>query len=257
VLLVAVGASVPFTRLVYLYFVGQFFSSFLPTGFAGDVVRVLEAGRGASSAQAAGTVFVDRLAGFIGLFLLALVALPFSRGLLPAAWAWGIALLALAVLGGAAVLFEGRLLRKITGFLPGRLSLASGSWLAQTYDVITACGAKAILAALAIATLYNLTLIGSNVALARALDVQASALYFFLFTPIASIALLVPISISGLGVREQIYLTLFASPAVGLTGAQAIALSLGAYLLDFINAVIGGVLYLVAGALGLRGRVEP
>ena len=252
VLLHAVGARLRFGRLVYLYFVGQFFSSFLPTGFAGDVVRVLEAGRGASSAQAAGTVLVDRLTGFIGLFLLALLALPFSGGLLPVEWAWGIGLLSLAVLGGSAVLFQGRLLRRITSWLPGGLSLKSGSWLAQSYDVITACGPRAIAAALGIATLFNFAQIGANVALARALGIQASALYFFLFIPLATVALLVPISISGLGVREQIYLTLFASAAVGLTGPQAIALSLGAYLLDFVNALIGGALYFVAGARGLR-----
>ena len=50
VLLNAIGARPPFRRLVYLYFVGQFFSAFLPTGFAGDVVRVLEAGEGVSRA---------------------------------------------------------------------------------------------------------------------------------------------------------------------------------------------------------------
>jgi uncharacterized membrane protein YbhN (UPF0104 family) len=253
VLLRAVGARVPFRRLVYLYYVSQFFSSFLPTGFAGDVVRVLETGEGASSTQSAGTVLVERLTGFIGLFLLALLALPFSGGLIPREWAWAIAGLSAAVIGGSLVLFEGRLLRRITGWLPGGLSLASGSWLARTYDVIAACGARAILSALGIATLFNLVQIGFNLALARALGIQASALYFALFIPIATVALLVPISISGLGVREQIYLTLFASPAVGLTDAQAVALSLGAYGLDFVNAIIGGVLYLGAGAAGLRG----
>ncbi|MGQ0604843.1 MAG: lysylphosphatidylglycerol synthase transmembrane domain-containing protein, partial [Anaerolineales bacterium] len=76
VLLDAVGARVPFRRAVYLYFVGAFFNTFLPTGFGGDVVRTLEAGPGTQSSQAAGTIVVDRLTGFIMLFVLALVALP-------------------------------------------------------------------------------------------------------------------------------------------------------------------------------------
>jgi len=252
VLLRAVGARVPFRRLVYLNFVGQFFSSFLPTGFAGDVVRVLEAGDGASPAQAAGTVLVDRLTGFVGLFALALIALPFSRGLIPPEWAWGIAGLSAVVIAGAGVLFEGRLLRRVTGRLPGGLSLASGSWLARAYDVITACGWRAILGALGVATLFNLMQIAFSWIFALALGIQAAPLYFALFIPIATVALLVPLSISGLGVREQIYLTLFASPAVGLAGAEAVALSLGAYALDLVTAVVGGVLYFGAGALGLR-----
>jgi len=75
VLLDAVGARLPFWRTNHLYFVGAFFNAFLPTGFGGDVVRVLEIGEGASSPQAAGTVLVDRLTGFIALFMLALAAL--------------------------------------------------------------------------------------------------------------------------------------------------------------------------------------
>ncbi len=42
-LLKAVGARVSFGRAVYLYFVGAFFNTFLPTGFGGDVVRVFNA----------------------------------------------------------------------------------------------------------------------------------------------------------------------------------------------------------------------
>ena len=254
VLLRAIGARPPFARLVYLYFVSQFFSSFLPTGFAGDVVRVLDTGHGVSSTQAAGTVIVERLAGFVSLFLLALAALPFAGGLVPPAWVLGIAGLSLAVVAGSLVLFEGRLLRKATAWLPGGLSLTSGSWLAQTYDVVVACGARAILSALGIATVFNIVQIAFNLALARALGIEAHALYFALFIPVATVALLVPISISGLGVREQIYVTLFASPAVGLAAPQAVALSLGAYGLDTLNGLVGGVMYFVAGAFGLRGK---
>lgn len=276
ILLRAIGARPPFRRLAYLYFVGQFFSTFLPTGFAGDVVRVLEAGEGVSSTQAAGTVLVDRLTGFIGLFLLALVALPFSGGLLPREWAWGIAALSLAVVAGSILLFEGRILRagadrlnrayqaplrrpaqsddaeRTSSLIPQPSAFAS--WLARAYDVIVACGARAILGALGISTLFNVMQIAANLTLARALGLNVSPIYFALFVPIATISLLLPISIAGLGVREQIYLTLFASPAVGLSGPQAIALSLGAYGLDLVNGIVGGVLYLAAGALGLRKK---
>ena len=96
ILLKAVGARVPFRRAVYLYFVGSFFNTFLPTGFGGDVVRVIGIGEGATSEQAAGTAVVDRLTGFIVLFLLALVALPFSANLLTPR----VALLVVVLAGG-------------------------------------------------------------------------------------------------------------------------------------------------------------
>lgn len=263
VLLQAVGARVPFGRTVYLYFVGAFFNTFLPTGFGGDVVRVLEIGQGATSQQAAGTAVVDRLTGFIVLFLLALVALPFSAGLLSAQVALLIIVLAGGVLAGSVLLFEGRALRWLIGRIAGLTWLARQprlnhiyragmAWVEHTYGVITACGARALAGALFWSLVFNLLQIAGNVLVGQALGLQLSVWTFFLFVPVATAALLVPITISGFGVREGIYIGLFGQ--VGVNQAQAIALSLGSYSLDFASGVLGGVIYLVSGLLGLRQK---
>jgi uncharacterized membrane protein YbhN (UPF0104 family) len=251
-LLNAAGARVPFRRTLYLYFVGAFFNTFLPTGFGGDVVRVLEIGPGATSQQAAGTALVDRLTGFIVLFALALVALPFSYRLLPPGTAVVIALGAAGVLLASALLFEGRLLRTLTGWLPRSLSLAGDAWIGKTYDVITACGRRGVAAALLFSLWFNLQLMVESVLVARALGVDVSPWVFFLFVPVATAALLVPISISGFGVREGIYVTLFGQ--LGVDPALAVALSLATYSLDFLMGLVGGGVYLAAGVLGLRQR---
>jgi uncharacterized membrane protein YbhN (UPF0104 family) len=251
-LLNAVGARVPFGRTLYLYFVGAFFNTFLPTGFGGDVVRVLEVGPGATSAQAAGTALVDRLTGFMVLFALALVSLPFSYRLLPPGTALAIALVAAGVLLGSALLFEGRLLRRLTGWLPRSLSLAGDAWIGKTYAVITACGRRGVTAALLLSLWFNVQLIVENVLVARALGVDVSPWVFFMFVPITTAALLVPISISGFGVREGIYVALFGQ--LGVDPALAVALSLGSYSLDFAAGLVGGVIYFAAGVLGLRTK---
>jgi hypothetical protein len=216
------------------------------------VVRVLEAGPGATSQQAAGTALVDRLTGFIMLFVLALAALPFAYQLLPANLALVIAGLAGAVLLASALLFEGRLLRRLTGWLPRSLSLAGDAWIGRTYGVITAIGRRGLLAALAWSLAFNVLQIMADVLVARALGIGAPAGVFFLFVPVTTAALLVPISISGLGVREGLYVTLFGQ--IGVGAAEAAALSLGVFSLDVMMGLIGGVLYLAAGVLGLRGR---
>ena len=252
VLLNAVGARVPFRRTVYLYFAGAFFNTFLPTGFGGDVVRVLEIGEGATSQQAAGTALVDRLTGFIVLFLLALVTLPFSYGLLPRGMGLLIALLAGAALLGSALLFEGRLLRRVTARLPRALSLAGDAWVGRTYGVITACGWRGVAAALLWSLIFNLPQIWANALVARALGLDLSLWVFFMYVPVTTAALLAPISISGFGVREGIYVTLFGP--LGVSTAQAVALSLATYSLDFATGLAGGVVYLAAGVLGLRGQ---
>ena len=64
-----------------------------------------------------------------------------------------------------------------------------------------------------------------------------------------------PITISGFGLREGIYIGLFGQ--VGVNQAQATALSLGSYSLDFAAGLVGGGLYLAAGLLGLRSKPAP
>jgi uncharacterized protein (TIRG00374 family) len=93
-LLVALDLRIPLRRLVYLYFAGYFFSAFLPTGFGGDVVRVLELSQEAQTAAVLGTVVLDRLTGLLVLFAMALLALPFTVELLPAQVALTIAAVA-------------------------------------------------------------------------------------------------------------------------------------------------------------------
>ncbi len=251
-LLRAVGARVSGGRAVYLYFIGAFFNTFLPTGFGGDVVRVLEIGPGATSAQAAGTALVDRLTGFIMLFVLALAALPWAYPLLPGNLALVIDLLALGVLVGSALLFEGRLIRRLTGWLPRAISPAGDAWIGRTYAVITACGWRGIAGALAWSLVFNVQLIVTNVLVARALGLAVSPWVFFAFVPVTTAALLAPISISGLGVREGLYVLLFGQVGVGQT--QAVALSLGVYSLDVAMGLLGGAIYLGAGLLGLRRK---
>jgi hypothetical protein len=166
-----------------------------------------------------------------------------------------VGLLGGGVLVGSALLFEGRLLLRLTAGL-GRwrwtrpFSLAGEGWLARTYAVITAAGRAALARALGISLLFNLGLLlaGRLIALALHLPVPAAALVVFI--PVATATLLVPISISGLGVREGVYVTLFAQ--IGVADAPAVAFSLAYYSLDLAAGLVGGIIYLLAGMLRLR-----
>ncbi|MBP7693284.1 MAG: flippase-like domain-containing protein [Anaerolineales bacterium] len=259
VLLDAVGVRLPLPRLIYLYFVGAFFNAFLPTGFGGDVVRVLEFGQGAHSSQAAGTALVDRLTGFIMLFALALAALPFAGALLPPSLTGLIAALGAGVLLGSALLFEGRLLPRLTAGL-GRwpltrpLSLAGDGWLARTYGVIAACGRGALLRALGVSLIFNLVILTAGWLIAATLRLTIAPATLAAFIPVATATLLVPISISGLGVREGVYVALFAQ--VGIADAQAVAFSLLFYSIDLATGLVGGLLYLGSSLARLR-RPDP
>jgi len=250
VLLDAVNLRVKFTRLMYLYFVGAFYNSFLPTGFGGDVVRVLEFGPNTDRAVVTGTTIVDRLTGFVMLFMLALAALPFSTQYLPPEIIWAVAAAGAGVLLATALLFEGKLLRALTRFLPAPLSLSGEGWLARTFDSISRGGRAGLWRALGVSLLFNLVLLTAALLISQALQLNVSPAALFVFVPIATASLLLPISISGLGVREGLYIALFAQ--VGVGDAKAIAFSLAYYSLDLFAGIVGGLLYLFASAGNLR-----
>jgi len=66
--------------------------------------------------------------------------------------------------------------------------------------------------------------------------------------PLISFLLVLPISLSGLGVREGGYVYLFAQ--AGVSAPLALAMSLLFYALNVATGLIGGVLYVFEGARG-------
>ena len=237
------GAVVPFRRLVELYFVGSFFNAFLPSGFGGDVVRVLEIAQNVPSSIAAGTVLLDRLTGLIMLFALALFALPFRASGFPAELAGGIAVICVVGLFGGFILLEGSLLRRVVGWLPARLANAGDGFLSRFSEAVEQCGRRAIVGALAVSIAFNLLQAVWWYTTGLALGYEIDYVYYLLVVPVLSLMLILP-SIGGLGVREVAAPLLFA-PA-GLSPEQAIALTLVVFGLERLSGLLGGLLYLYA-----------
>ncbi len=251
-LLAALGIRLPFRRLVYLYFSGSFFNAFLPTGFGGDVVRVLELAQETQTSAAIGTVLVDRMTGLLVLFGMALATLPFVGDLLPWQVRWAVGGLAGGGLAAGGLLLQGRWLRRWGGWLPGPLSLTGEGILARTYDAVTACGWRAVGTAMGISLLFNTLLILINYLAARAVGMNLGLVYFFVIVPVLSVTLMLPISVGGLGVREGLAVLLFTQ--AGVDQATAAAASLAVYGISAITGLFGGLLYLVQSLRDLREK---
>jgi uncharacterized protein (TIRG00374 family) len=248
ILLGALGMDIPLARLTVLYFVGTFFSNFLPTGIGGDVVRVYELSRQSKRPiESVGTVLLDRATGLLVLFLIALMALPFSYPLIAPNVAAAILLLCLGSWAGLGLILRRDWLER-WGLL--RI-MARIKQLRELYESVHACGPKAIGGALAISLVFNVLLIAVNYLIALSLRVEIPLWYFLLFIPLTSFLLVLPISLSGLGVREGGYVYLFAQ--AGVSAHLALAMSLLFYALNVASGLIGGVLYAVEG---VRGYVE-
>lgn len=89
--------------------------------------------------------------------------------------------------------------------------------------------------------------------IAYGLDVDQPLGVFLLFTPVISFSLALPISIGGLGVREQTYVLLFGSLDVSDTAAAAMSLANYA-LTNLVVGLLGGVLYALEGTKELTAN---
>jgi hypothetical protein len=254
-LLQALDIDVPLRRLVQLYFIGAFFNLFLPTGLGGDAIRMAELTRTMSSAstggapEAIGTTLVDRATGLWVLFVLALLALPFSHTLLPDGWLPVLALVTVGgVVGGWVVMGT-----PLIPWLGSKVRLPGQDKLERFYRSVSQLGYEALGKACLVSLIFDILLIVFNVLIARGLDVDQPLGVFLLFTPMISFSLTLPISFGGLGVREQTYVLLFS--ALGVSDAAAVAMSLANWgLTNVVVGLIGGVMYALEGMTTLTAQ---
>ena len=86
--------------------------------------------------------------------------------------------------------------------------------------------------------------------LAKALHVNLGLAPFFLIVPLAVFLMMVPVSINGIGVRENLFVFFLAS--FGVAEATGLAFAWLDYGLVLLQALVGGIVY-AAG----RERVVP
>ncbi|MFO7662538.1 MAG: lysylphosphatidylglycerol synthase transmembrane domain-containing protein [Chloroflexota bacterium] len=243
-----------FTYLVYLYYIGFFANNFIPSGFGGDLVKVVSLrqsyGRGA---EALSSVLMERVTGLVGSSLIALAALLWNVAAhtmtleLPAVlWA-----LIILTAGGIPLAFLiARLsnpLTVINRYYPKTPSLPFYSKFENLVNTIHRYPPRALLFSLLISLPFTLNLILVQVTIAWALGIHLPFRIFALFVPIIAIINLLPITFNGLGLREGIYTFLFVP--IGVPAATAVSMSLAFYFLRFSAGLLGGLLYALRSVL--------
>ena len=79
--------------------------------------------------------------------------------------------------------------------------------------------------------------------ISRSLNVLVPLRFFFLFVPLINMVSMLPISVSGIGVREASSIYFFAK--VGLDSASAMSLSLLWFAITALSSGLGGIVFLV------------
>lgn len=243
------GVEVSFFRTWSLYMTGIFFSLFLPTSMGGDLIRIHELGKiTGKRAEAAASVFIERFSGMVILFLFTIVALFMQRQLLSVAW-MSISLgIAVAVSGGIVwVIVDERPYRLMTSLLRGRrgildkilhkLDSLHGAVLEYRDD-----GSALFIALLNTFVFYFLAVLNVYVtALAFHGDVHFTEL--LVAVPLIMFIMNLPISIGGLGLMEFSFIFIF--EISGYSSALALSTALLMRLKSFVDAGMGGILYLL------------
>jgi uncharacterized protein (TIRG00374 family) len=246
----AMGFHEPLRRLVPLYFAGAFVSNVLPSTIGGDVLRVSRLSRGLDDADSADTfasVVLERLTGWLVLPLITFFGLIINPDLREQGRATAVAA---AIAAGTLVALVVVLLVADHPRLGGRFAQSEG-WMRFVGAVHRgvaqmrthpAAALGVVLAGLA----YQLSLVLAALMVAAALGFGWLGLTPLLaFLPAVLIAQVLPIGISGLGVREGAFV-LFLTP-VGVPAEQAVALGLVLYALNLLVSLAGAPSFAIGG----------
>ncbi len=247
-LIASLGAPVSFGRLVYLYFVGAFFNTFLPTGIGGDLVKIVELSSERGGAKAFSTVFADRLTGILGSSLIALAVAWIDPADVPQDIRTLVVVVSASILLTTALLTQGRLIDQLLWRSRFFANLPFAGRLHKVYVAMTSYSIGAIARSTLVSFPFTATLIATQYVLAIALGLRVDVRYFILFTPIVALALVLP-ALNGLGIREGAYSVLFGP--VGVAGPDAVAMSLLYQVVRVLTGLLGGAIYIVGN---LRGR---
>ena len=245
-------------RLFSLTMAGHFVSNVLPTTIGGDVLRVTRLSRETGrSPDTFASVVLERVTGWLVLPVITLIGLAVNPGLrrlgTATLVATGLALATLALLGLVLVAVSSDRFRNRVGMRDGwrRFAAAVNLGLARLR-----AHPRSAIGVLLAGFAYQFVLVLSAVAAARALGVEAAGLTALLaFFPAVLIVQVLPIGISGLGIREGAFV-LFLGP-LGVATEEAIALGLLVYLLNLGVSLLGAPSFAVGGGRRVDAPTTP
>lgn len=254
-LLVSQGVQAPFKYLLNSYIVATFFNNVLPTNIGGDVFRIADAARYTESKTlSSAIVFVDRLIGFAGLFVLAFGAVAFGgevvQSLPGKGWLW----LGLAVV--TAVVMVVLVVPEVVEWSLKPLHYLKSEWVTKRVGVVTSALFRfrrqlpVLLKALLVSVLIQGSIVFFYYLIAHAMEIDLPLDYCFLIIPLILVVQLFP-SINGFGVRESAFVFFFT--AIGLSAEQGISLSFVSTGVIILLSLVGGVIY---ATRSLKNRKE-
>lgn len=254
----AAGEMISFRKALSTLVIGVFYSMFLPSVVGTDAGRVYELARedNARTANLISTVLLDRVLGLITIALLALLGLILGSQFANERSIVFVVLGTLVVLIGGWLLAFNQRVKTFVFDLIGRLPVIKrfSASLHALYDALYQLHRqpRLLLTAGSVSLINSFCTILATVFAALSIGLDINLIYYFIFMPIIWIIITVPVSIGGLGLREGAFVFFFTQ--VGVSPADAVAISLLVYSYNVIVGVFGGFQLLISALLQTRRK---
>lgn len=234
----------PLGVLMRRILIGLFFNNFFPGSLGGDAFRMVSGGRDTGRLDSvAATIFYERVLSYASLVTLGLLVLA-SRFDLTRDWLFWLLLggVFLALLGITALSTLPAFGAWVENFI-ARFRFAESLRLKDwVHSFRFKVGHPNLLVSVfLISFLIQLADITSFFVVANAIHLPVRLTDLMLFVPLLYLAILLPLSFNGIGVRESVFVAFAAS--WGITSADAVAFSLTVFTLGLAGSLVGGLVY--------------
>lgn len=246
------GIALPFRRVFEISLVAQFFNSFLLGASGGDVIKALFAARESHhhKPEAVTTVFLDRSVGLLSMLAFSALMVPFNWNLVmgsaPLAAACWLSISAL--LGGLAFFYITMSRSRLASLVALWAKSNNSGAAAMVSRMLTACrgcytNPALLLKAVLISVLINTLCVVQFWLIGHAMNLHIPFLVLSLIVPMVVVFSALPVTPSGLGLRENLFVSLLSIPSIGAPMAKALTLSLVAYTTTLVWSLVGGLVY--------------
>ena len=232
--------------LIKITLVGYFFNMFLPSGIGGDFFRAYylakREDRGMSTTVT--TTILERSAGLCALLIIGTVFAALEDISVEGVRLFYVFLIGITLYAfGNLVLFHSWMHRKIGEFLIKRNLEHLEAKMELVYQGLNALRRSkgSILKALGLSLMVQFLSVLIVWVAAQAIGIEAPFRVFLIFVPLINLSIMVPLTISGIGLRESLFYLLFSQ--IGFPVEMAVGLSLLTFFLYFVTASPGLLVY--------------
>jgi uncharacterized membrane protein YbhN (UPF0104 family) len=216
----------------------MFFNVFGPSTLGGDVVRSLYLSDGHRPVPAASSVVFDRMSGLAVLMAMGAVALLAAPQY---QFPWPLTLAVVA--GGIGLILGWWTLPLLVRLLPWHHRIRRE----VEHDLAPFWRNRGMLVRVALMSLaFHLSQVVLQWILVRAAGATVPFVYCLVFHPLLAFVTALPVSVSGLGVREGGYM--FFLGRIGIPEPVAVTVGLLWFLVALVGGLVGGIVFLAAGA---------